>query len=58
MAQQNDEKSIGMNILSVLFSIVGYICYFVWRNDTPIKAKSVLTSALIGSAIGVLMAIV
>ncbi len=58
MAQENDEKSIGMNILSILFPFIGYICYFVWRKDTPIKAKSVLTSALIGSAIGILFAVV
>ncbi|MBE6343250.1 MAG: hypothetical protein E7065_07650 [Lentimicrobiaceae bacterium] len=57
MAQQNDEKSIGMNILSVLFPIVGYIVYFVWRKETPIRAKSILTSALIGSAIGILLTV-
>ena len=49
-----DKKSLGINILSVLFPIVGYIVYFVWRKETPIRAKSILTSALIGSAIGIL----
>ena len=58
MASQNDEKSVGMNILSVLLPIVGYIVYFVWRKETPIRAKSVLTSALIGSAIGILLTII
>lgn len=58
MAQQNDEKSIGLNILAVLFPIVGYIIYFVWRKETPIRAKSILTSALIGSAIGILFAFI
>ena len=49
-----DKKSLGINILSVLFPIVGYIVYFVWRKETPIRAKSALTSALIGSAIGII----
>ena len=53
-----DKKSIGINILSVLFPIVGYIVYFVWRKETPIRAKSALTSALIGSAIGILLTVV
>ena len=40
---------MALNIVSLLLlPILGVILYFVWRKDTPIRAKSVLTYGLIG----------
>lgn len=53
-AKQEDKPSVGFNILALLFPIVGLILYFAWKNNTPNKAKSILTCALIGWALGIL----
>lgn len=44
-----DKPNMALNIISLLLlPILGIILYFVWKKDTPIKAKSILTYALIG----------
>lgn len=48
-----DEPSTGLNWLSLLVPIAGFIMYFVFKKDTPIKAKSCGKWALIGLAIEV-----
>lgn len=53
-AKQEDKPSVGFNILAILFPIVGLILYFTWKNNTPNKAKSILTCAIIGWALGIL----
>lgn len=52
--QKEDTPSIGFNILSIIFPIIGLVLYFTWKDKTPNKAKSVLTCAIIGWAIGIL----
>lgn len=53
-AKQEDKPSVGFNILALLFPIVGLILYFTWKNNTPNKAKSILTCAIISWALGIL----
>ena len=44
-----DKPNMGLNIVALLLlPILGIILYFVWKKDTPIRAKSILTYALIG----------
>lgn len=44
-----DKPNMALNIVSLLLlPILGVILYFVWRKETPIRAKSILTYALIG----------
>ena len=50
-----DKPNIGLNILSLLFPIIGIILYFSWKSKTPKKAKSVLTYGLIGWGIGIIL---
>jgi len=50
-----DKPNTGLNILSLFFPIVGIILYFVWKKETPKKAKSILTYGLIGWGIGILL---
>ena len=53
-----DKPNVGLNILSLFFPIVGLILYFTWKNQTPIRAKSVLTYCLIGWGIGIFFNII
>lgn len=53
---QNTTK-VGLVILSVLLPIVGYIMYFTKKAEEPEAARSYLISALVGSAVGVLLMI-
>ncbi|MDR1464971.1 MAG: zinc ribbon domain-containing protein [Oscillospiraceae bacterium] len=48
--QQNpaDVPNTGLNVLSCFFPIIGIILYFVWKDQTPLKAKKVLKWGLIG----------
>jgi len=48
---QKDKNSIGMNILSFLFPIVGVICFFIWRKESPKKAQGVLISGIVSFCI-------
>lgn len=44
-----DKPNMALNIVSLLLlPILGIILYFVWRKETPVKAKSILIYALIG----------
>lgn len=42
-------------VLSVLIPIVGYVLYFVKRDDEPDAAKNYLWSAIAGSVIGLIL---
>lgn len=55
---REDEPNIGLNILSLLFPIVGWILWGVFKNETPIKAKSCSKFAWIGFAVGVVFYII
>ncbi len=48
---------LGVVILSVLVPLVGYIAYFVKKDEAPEAAQSYLYSALAGSALGILFAL-
>lgn len=50
-----DQPSIGLNILSFLIPLAGWIMYFVFRKETPIKAKGCATWAWIGFGIGFIL---
>lgn len=56
-----DAPSGGMTALSFFFPIVGLILYLVWKDQTPLKAKSAGKGALIGvivwTALSVILAI-
>ena len=52
-----DKQSIGLNILSFLFPIVGWVLYFVLKGQTPIKAKGCGIWGLVGFGVGLLFQI-
>ena len=53
VSNEPDVESIGLNILSVFFPIIGLILYIVYNQSSPIKAKAIGKWAIIGFAIGV-----
>lgn len=54
---EEDIPSGGMNALSFFIPLVGIILYFSCRNETPVKAASMLKFAIIGICVGVGMSI-
>lgn len=53
-----DESKSGLNVLSFIFPIVGFILYLVWKNEYPIKAKSCGKWAIIGFVVSLVFEIV
>lgn len=47
-----DKQSTGLNILSFLFPIVGWILYFVFKSESPEKAKGCGIWGLVGFGLG------
>ena len=54
---QPDAPSTGFGILSFFFPLVGLILYLVWKDDSPLKAKSAGKGALIGLIVSVVMVV-
>lgn len=50
-----DKSSVGLNILSFFIPIVGLILYFTMKAKTPIKAKAIGISALIGFILNLIL---
>ena len=46
-----DTPNTGLNVLSFFFPIIGLILYFVYRDQTPNKAKDFAKYACIGFAV-------
>lgn len=47
-----DKPNMALNIISLLLiPLLGIILYFVWKKDTPKRAKTILLYALIGLGI-------
>lgn len=55
MPKSDDVPSVGLNILSFLLPIVGLVLYATHYKETPNKAKSMLTWAIVSMVIGVLL---
>lgn len=55
---EEDKKSPGFGVLGFFFPLIGFILYCVWKDKTPLKAKSAGKGALIGFILGVVSAII
>ena len=53
-----DKPDTGMNVLSFFFPYIGWILYFIYREQTPIKAKACAKNGWIGFAIWIILTIV
>lgn len=53
--KENDRSSIGWGILGFLMPFLGLILYIVWRDDMPLRGKSIGVGALICTLISVVL---
>lgn len=52
-ANSKDASSFGWGLLGFCIPLVGLILYLVWKDGTPLKAKSAGKGALIGFIVGI-----
>ena len=50
---KEDKKSVGWGILGFFIPLVGFILYLVWRNEKPLRAKSVGIGTLVAVCVSV-----
>lgn len=55
--QQEDQPSMGLNVLAFLFPLIGLILYLSYKKTTPVRAKAIGKWALIGFIVGVALSI-
>ena len=53
--QVNDYKSFGFALLGFFVPIVGLILYLVWKDETPLKAKSAGKGALVAAILWIIL---
>lgn len=53
-----DAPNSGYGFLGFFFPLVGLILYLVWKNETPLRAKSAGKGALIGVIVQVILYII
>jgi uncharacterized membrane protein YvbJ len=53
-----DASSFGFGVLGFCIPIVGLILYLIWKDKTPLKAKSAGIGALVGFILGVIVNII
>lgn len=58
MGYVQDAPSGGMTALGFFFPIVGLILYLVWKDQTPLKAKSAGKGALIGVIVWTVLSVI
>lgn len=56
--RQGDKPSMGFSVLGFLFPLLGLILYLVWKDDKPLRAKSVGKGALTGFIVSVVVGII
>ena len=55
---EEDKKSPGFGVLGFFFPLIGLILYCVWKDKTPLKAKSAGKGALIGFCVSLVVSII
>ena len=53
--QMFDKNSTGLNILSYIFPLLGFILYLILEDDKPIKAKGCKKFAILGFVIPIIV---
>ncbi len=56
--KEEDRSSFGWAVVGFLIPIAGLILYLVWKDDTPLKAKSVGRGALTKVIVGTIFIII
>lgn len=58
LQNQADSSSFGWALLGFCIPIVGLILYLVWKENTPLKAKSAGQGALVSVIVSVIFSII
>lgn len=58
LQSQNDSSSFGWALLGFCVPIVGLILYLVWKDNTPLKAKSAGKGALVSVILSVIIYVI
>lgn len=53
IANKDDKSSFGFALLGFFIPLIGLILWLVWKNETPLKAKSAGKGALTGFIVSV-----
>ncbi len=53
-----DSEHGGLNILSFLFPLIGFIFYFVWHDEKPRKSKGIIRNAILGMLLNIVLCII
>lgn len=53
-----DNLNIGLTILSLVFPIVGWVIWGLWKNEKPVAAQKAATMAWIGFSINIIIQII
>ena len=53
-----DVPSMGLNIFSIFFPIIGLILFLAYNNKFPLKAKGLLRATIIGFIINIILTII
>ena len=53
LANKDDKSSFGFALLGFFIPLIGLILWLVWKNETPLKAKSAGKGALTGVIVSV-----
>lgn len=48
-------KTFWWNLLAFFIPIVGFICWFVWKNSKPLRAHNMVVSAWWGFALNMIL---
>lgn len=54
---ENDQKSFGWALLCFFIPVLGLILYLVWKDKTPLKAKSCGKGAIVGFVLSTIFSI-
>lgn len=57
-SSSDDHKSFGWALIGFLFPIIGLILYLVWRDDRPLRARSVGKGALMCVVIPIIVLVI
>lgn len=57
-ASSTDAPNMGFAVLGFFFPLIGLILYLIWRDTTPLKAKSCGKGALVGFIVSVVFGII
>ncbi|MDY6367458.1 MAG: zinc ribbon domain-containing protein [Clostridia bacterium] len=58
LSYEGDAPSAGFGVLGFFFPLIGLILYLVWKDQYPMRAKSVGKGALIGVIVSVVISII